>query len=71
MTKAKLLTNFFSAFVVALLAYVGCFKLISELQAVLPGYDQAISYVCLFLASLFIFPQLVFPAVNSVRHLGS
>ena len=70
MTKAKLLGNFFSAIVVALLAYIGCYKLILELQSGFPGYDPLISYTCLLLATLFIFPQVVIPAINSIRHLG-
>ncbi|MES2321448.1 MAG: hypothetical protein V4633_04225 [Pseudomonadota bacterium] len=70
MTKAKLLGNYFSAIAVALLAYIGCFKLILELQSVFPGYDPFIMYTCLILASLLIFPQVVIPAINSIRHLG-
>ena len=70
MSKAKILINFFSATVVALLAYIGCGKLIFELQSVFLGYDDLISYTCLLLATLFIFPQVMIPALNSVRHLG-
>jgi hypothetical protein len=70
MTKAKILAGFFSAIFVALLAYIGCYKLILELQSVIAGYDQLISYTCLLIATLFIFPQVVIPAMNSIRHLG-
>ena len=70
MTKAKILGNFFSAIFVALLAYIGCYKLFLELQCVLPGHDELISYAGLLLATLFIFPQVVIPAINSIRHLG-
>lgn len=70
MSKAKILINFFSATVVALLAYHGSYKLILDLQSAFPGYDDFIKYTCFLLATLVIFPQVMIPALNSIRHLG-
>jgi hypothetical protein len=70
MNKSRLLVNFFSAIFVAILAYSGCEFFTLELQSAFPGYDQIISYSCYIIASLFIFPQILIPAMNSIRHLG-